>query len=146
MITEAKETMYKEMLKLGNTPSMDFMEYYPYQAGRVFGKIARYANMKDGYGSCTASQERLAWELGIKDKKTVGKAIHFLEAQGLIRNVSPSKGGKQTDTYIVIFWRVQDEYEAWEECKYKMPPKITIVEEDGTEKVVEKKLKYMEWR
>jgi biotin operon repressor len=56
----------------------------------VYGKMWRYAQMKDG--ACKASQERLAGELGLT-RQTINKHIETLIASGYIVDKTPTLAG-----------------------------------------------------
>ncbi len=71
----------------GFTPVIDaILDQHGAITALVFGKVWRYCQMSDGV--CTASQKRIADELGIA-RKTVNESIDALVTNGYLRDLTP---------------------------------------------------------
>jgi hypothetical protein len=88
------------------TPCFDVLSTnYPHHVDRVYGKIWRYCQMKNG--NCFASEIRMAKELNIA-KNTLRKCIAILEKAGYIIDTTPELDG-DTHKYIIIPERLEEE-------------------------------------
>jgi len=76
----------------GFTPIIDsIVSELGLMSAAVFGKVWRYSQMPDGV--CTASQERMAGELGIT-RISVNQHLKILVASGYLKDLTPSLVGK----------------------------------------------------
>ena len=96
-----------EFFKENNfTPCFDVLsKNYPHHVDRVYGKIWRYSQMRNG--NCSASEKRIAKELNLV-KNTVRNCLAILEKEGYIKDTTPDLEG-YPHTYIVFPERLEEE-------------------------------------